>query len=92
VTGVLDCIDRLAKAGKIDAATADEARGVYRRLLAQGDAEDVAALKLADVLRAKASARLGSIHAMVADPSLIPGVAAAMREQRRESQAGRRPN
>ena len=92
MTGVLDRLAELAKAGKISAGMAAEAAATYRGLLASGHAEDAAALKTADFLRGKARARLSAVHAMVDDPSLIPGVAAAMREQWRESQAGRKPN
>ena len=88
---VLDCLAGLARAGKISVALADEAAAVYRVALVDMD-PSAAALKTADFLRGKARARRSAVQAMVDDPSLIPGVAAAMREQWREAQAGRRPN
>ena len=86
---VLDVIAGLARGGKISAAMAEEAAAIYRGALVDMD-PSAAALKTADFLRAKARARLSAVQAMVDDPSLIPGVAAAMREQWREAQAGRR--
>ena len=88
---VLDCLAGLAKAGKIDAAMADEAAAVYRAALVDMD-PSAAALKTADFLRGKAKARRASVDFCIADPDKIPDVAAAMREQWREAQAGRKPN
>jgi hypothetical protein len=92
MTSVLDCLEELAKAGKISAAMADEAAAIYIRLLAHGHAEDAAALKTAEALRAKARARRSSVEFCIANPDKIPAVADAMRRQWREAQAGRRPN
>jgi hypothetical protein len=87
---VLDCLAGLAKAGRISAAMADEAAAIYRRLLAQGAAADVAALSLAAVLRGKARALRSSVEFCVDNPEQLEDVANAMREQWREAQAGRR--
>jgi hypothetical protein len=87
---VLDCLAGLARAGKITAAMADEAATTFVRLLAHGYAEDAAALKTADFLRGKAKAQRSSVEFCIANPDKIPAVAAAMREQWREAQDGRR--
>jgi hypothetical protein len=86
----LDCLAGLAKAGRISAAMADEASAIYRELIDQGEAEDAAALKTAEALRAQAEARRSSVEFCVANPDKIPAVADAMREQWREARAGRR--
>jgi hypothetical protein len=87
---VLDCLDGLAKAGKISAAMADEVASIYRGLIDQGAAEDVAALALAEAIRVAAKARRSSIEFCLANPDKIPAVADAMRERWREEKAGRR--
>jgi hypothetical protein len=87
---VLDCLAALAKSGKLSAALADEASAIYRGLIDQGVAEDVAALKTAEALRAKAKAQRDHVEFCIANPDKIPALAAAMREQWREERAGRR--
>ena len=86
---VLDVIAGLAKAGKISAALAAEAEAIYRGALVDMD-PSAAALTTAEFLRAKARARRASVDFCIANPDKIPDVAAAMREQWREAQAGRR--
>jgi hypothetical protein len=89
MTSVLDCLEELAKTGKISAAMADEAAAIYRAMLAHGHAEDVAALKTAEVLRAKAKAQRSHVEFCINNPDKIPAVAAALREQWRAAQGGR---
>jgi hypothetical protein len=86
---VLDCLAGLAKAGKLSAAIADEAASIYRQMIDQGVAEDVAALALAEALRVAAKAQRRSVRFCIANPDKIPDVANAMREQWREARAGR---
>ena len=85
---VLDVIAELAKAGKISAALANEAAAIYRGALVDMD-PSAAALKTAELLRAKARARRAVVDFCIANSDKIPDVAAAMREQWREAQAGR---
>jgi hypothetical protein len=92
MTSVIDCLAELAKGGKISAATADEAKAVYLGLLARGHAEDAAALKTAESIRAKARARRSAVGFCIANPDKIPAVADAMREQWLEAKTGRKPH
>lgn len=80
----------LAKAGKLSAAMADEAAAIYRAMIDQGEAADAAALKTADFIRSKAEAQRSHVEFCINNPDKIPAVAAAMREQWRAAQAGRR--
>jgi hypothetical protein len=92
MTSVLDCLEELAKAGKISAALADEAATIYRGLLDQGEAEGAAALAPAEAIRAKAKAREAAIQFCIANPDRIEDVKVAMTEQWREARAGRTPH
>jgi hypothetical protein len=87
---VLDCLAELAKSGKLSAALADEAAAIYRTMIDQGAAEDVAALATAEAIRVAAKAQRAHVEFCIANPEQIPAVATAMREQWREEQAGRR--
>jgi hypothetical protein len=89
---VLDCLAGLAKSGRLSAAMADEAAAIYRTMIDQGAAEDVAALALAEAIRVAAKAQRDHIEFCINNPERIPAVAAAMREQWREARAGRKPN
>jgi hypothetical protein len=89
---VLDAIEELAKAGKISAAIAEEAAAIYRTMIDQGVAADVAALALAQAIRVAAKAQLSSVQFCVEHPDKIPDVAAAMTVQWRLARAGRRAN
>jgi hypothetical protein len=87
---VLDCLDELAKAGKISAAMADEAGAIYLEMIEQGHDEATAALATAEALRSKATAQRDHVEFCINNPDKIPDIADAMREQWREAQAGRR--
>jgi hypothetical protein len=89
VASVNDCIEKMAAAGQISRALADEAASIYRQMIDQGVAEDVAALALAEALRVAATAQLRSVAFCLANPDRIDEVKTAMREQWREAQAGR---
>ena len=92
MSALLTRLHQLVARGELSPAAANEARAVYFGQLAKGRSEADATLATAAALRRKAEKMRESVQAMIHDPSLIPDVAAALTEQWREAQAGKKPN